>query len=84
MLAIGVRLEPRHCEALEEVFRRVSVNILNLEGCGLEDDVSCLCMYEFCAYQRQTTWMDPVDALSCHYSSGWSRSLQRPLISMHL
>ena len=36
---IGVRLEAKQCEALEEVFRRVSVNILNVEACNLEDDV---------------------------------------------
>ena len=39
LVITGVRLESKQCEALEEVFRRVSVNMLNLDSCGLEDDV---------------------------------------------
>ncbi|XP_065175527.1 protein phosphatase 1 regulatory subunit 37-like [Sycon ciliatum] len=45
----GVRLDTRHCEALEEIFRRVTVNLLNVDGCGLEDDgaMALLEMVEF-------------------------------------
>lgn len=45
----GVKLDPRNCEALEEVFRRVRTKTLDLENTGLEDDgaVSLLEMIEY-------------------------------------
>lgn len=46
----GVKLDPRNCEALEEVFRRVRTKTLDLENTGLEDDVSSFgfVLYFFC------------------------------------
>lgn len=40
MYVLGVKLDSRNCEALEEVFRRVRTKTLDLENTGLEDDVS--------------------------------------------
>lgn len=36
---LGEKLSLKHCEALEEVLRRLQFNIVDLEGCYLEDEV---------------------------------------------
>lgn len=37
---LGEKLSFKHCEALEEVLRRLQFNLIDLEGCYLEDEVN--------------------------------------------
>ena len=36
---VGIRLDSRQLDALDEVFRHVKCNIINASKCALEDDV---------------------------------------------
>jgi hypothetical protein len=36
---IGVKLDVKSCEALEEIFKRVRVHMLDIENTNLEDEV---------------------------------------------
>ena len=43
----GIRLEQKHCDALEEVFKRVQFAQVDLESTQLADEVRLLVLYEY-------------------------------------
>lgn len=55
---IGKKLDPHHCEALEEILKRVLFRLIDLDSCDLDCDVSLyfhsFFLYWLVASQRQS------------------------------
>ena len=42
VICTGEKMDTKHCETLEEVFRRVQFRLVDLEGTHLEEEVSSM------------------------------------------
>lgn len=76
----GEKLDVKHCETLEEVFKRVQFRMLDLEASNLTDDVSINHKTDFktdillfLMLSKSSNYLDPIAAL---YYCNWKFTIQ--------
>ncbi|RWS30785.1 protein phosphatase 1 regulatory subunit 37-like protein [Leptotrombidium deliense] len=52
--AIGEKLDPRHCEALEEILKRIQFRTIDLEACNLDDE-GATALFDMIEYYESAT-----------------------------
>ncbi|KAG8182193.1 hypothetical protein JTE90_017144 [Oedothorax gibbosus] len=82
---LGEKLSMKHCEALEEVLRRLQFNLLDLEGCYLEDEGAAaffdMIEYYDSAVQLNISFTKHID---CRGWQACSRMLKKTTSLVHL
>ncbi|XP_035233055.1 protein phosphatase 1 regulatory subunit 37-like, partial [Stegodyphus dumicola] len=82
---LGEKLTVKHCEALEEVLRRLQFNLVDLEGCYLEDEGAAaffdMIEYYDSAVQLNISFTKHID---CRGWQACSRMLKKTTSLVHL
>ncbi|XP_054715843.1 protein phosphatase 1 regulatory subunit 37-like [Uloborus diversus] len=85
LIILGEKLSVKHCEALEEVLRRLQFNLIDLEGCYLEDEGAAaffdMIEYYDSAVQLNISFTKHID---CRGWQACSRMLKKTTSLVHL